>query len=216
MGPQTHDCFEYQEAEYRRLARLLHDDLGQLLAALCMHLQLAADTAQPASQAPSAQCLDIARLAMEQVREVSFELCPSILDHAGLAATLPDYLDRQARRTGLAVNLVVSSSWKPLSSRLESACFRVVQEAVRNVIRHASATQLRVELRQDAEAVHLTVADDGVGFDTDSVPPDTRFPRRFGLAAMRQRVKMLGGDWNLDSAPGQGTTIRVRFPVEFN
>lgn len=214
MGPQTHDCFEYQEAEYRRLARLLHDDLGQLLAALCMHLQLAADTAQRASPAPAAQCLDIARQAMEQVREVSFELCPSILDHAGLAATLPDYLDRQARRTGLAVSLVISSSWRPLSSGLESAFFRMIQEGVRNVIRHASATRLRVELRQDAEAVHLTIADDGVGFDPVAPSLHTGLPRRLGLAAMRQRVELLGGDWSIESTPGHGTSIRVQVPIE--
>jgi len=213
METQADVSVEYQEAEYRRLARLLHDDLGQLLAALCMHLQVAVETTPRTPPSPWTQCLAIAEQAMEQVRDVSCELCPSILDDAGLAATLPDYLDRQARRTGLQVSLLVSSAWKPLPRVLESTCFRVIQEAVRQVLRRAPAAILRVELRQDAEAVHLTIADDAAGVEP-AAPPRHGVPSALGMAAMRQRVEAMGGEWSLESAPFQGTSLRVRIPVE--
>ena len=95
------------------------------------------------------QCLAIAEQAIEQVREMSLDLSPSMLDDLGLPDTLRFYLDHQSQRTGLAVNLVVSSAWTPLPREVEAVCFRVTQEALVNVIRHASARQVQVELRQD-------------------------------------------------------------------
>jgi len=202
-----------QEAEYRRLSEHLHDDVCQLLAALCMHLHLAEASGGPDAGAYVQQCLAIAQQASEHVRDMSLDLSPSMLGDVRFPDVLRSYLDRQAQRTGLAVKVIASTAWTPLRPELDAACFRVTQEALRNVIRHAAARQVQVELRQDAEAVSLTIRDDGVGFDPSAIePPASRAPP-WGLTAVRQRVELLGGNCRIESAPGQGTTIRVCLPL---
>jgi signal transduction histidine kinase len=218
MESQMQNFVASQEADYRRLACHLHDDIGQLLTALGMHLQLAGDQRQLDSQRHLErhleQCLAINKQLLEQVRDMSLDLSPSLLEDVGLPDSLRYYLDRQSQRTGLAIHLVTSTAWNPLSRAVEAVCFRVTQEAVRNVIRHASARRIQVELRQDAEAVHLTISDDGVGFDPASLEQEGVPHRKLGLTAMRQRVELLTGRWSLESAPGQGTLIRVSLPVD--
>ena len=202
-----------QEAEYRRLARHLHDGIGQLLAATAMHAHLAKDLPQPDARPHLEQCLAILEQAIEQVREISLDLSPSTLDKLGLPDTLRFYLDHQSQRTGLAVNLIVSSAWTPLPPEVEAVCFRVTQEAVVNVIRHASAGHVQVELRQDPEAVYLTIRDNGAGFDPAWLEQSDERTGQLGLVAMRLRVELVGGCWSIESAPGQGTRIRVCFPA---
>jgi signal transduction histidine kinase len=211
---QTRQFVVSQEAEYRRLARHLHDGVGQLLAALAMHLHLAKDLPPPDARPYLEQCLAIAEQAIEQVREMSLDLSPSTLDDLGLPNTLRYYLDRQAQRAGLAVNLVASSAWTPVPREVEAVCFRVTQEALVNVIRHASARQVQVELRQDAEAVHLAIRDNGVGFDPAAVEQGNGPHRKLGLTAMRQRVELLGGSWSIESAVGKGTVIHICLPID--
>jgi signal transduction histidine kinase len=203
-----------QEAEYRGLARHLHDDIGQLLAALCLQLHLSKDQGQLAPDPHLEQCMALTEQALERVRDMSLDLSPSLLHDVALPETLRDYLDRQSERTGLAVNLIISSSWTPLPREVEVACFRATQQALANVIRYASARQVQVELRQDAEAVYLTVCDDGVGFDPDSLEQGYISPQKLGLTAMRQRIELLGGRWSIESAPGQGTRICVSLPLD--
>lgn len=210
---RTRQFLASQEAERRRLSRQLHDGLGQMLAAICMRLHAAEDLhgedARPALEA----CLTIVEQAIHQVRELSQDLHPPLLDGFGLQPALRGYLDRLAERAGLSVSLVTSSSLDPLPDELEMACFRVIQEALANVIRHASARQVRVELRRDAEAVELTIRDDGVGFDPQAVERRSRRSAHFGITAMRQRVESLGGSCWIESAPGQGTTVQAHWPL---
>jgi two-component system, NarL family, sensor histidine kinase UhpB len=212
---QTRQCVISQEAEYRRLARHLHDGIGQLLAATAMHAHLAKDLPPPDARPHLEQCLAIVEQAIEQVRDISLGLSPSMLGQLGLPDTLRLYLNHQAQRTGLAVNLIVSSAWTPLPPEVEAVCFRVTQEAVVNAIRHASAGHVQVELRQDPEAVYLTIRDNGAGFDPAGLEqPEQGRNCRLGLPAMRMRVELLGGCWNIESAPGQGTVIRAFLPSD--
>ncbi len=203
-----------QEAEYRLLARHLHDEIGQLLAALCLQLRLSKDQRQPAPDPHLEQCVALTEQALERVRDMSLDLSPSLLHDTGLPDTLRYYLDRQSQITGLTVSLIICSSWTPLPREVEFACFRAAQQLLANVIRHASARQVQVELRQDAEAVYLTVCDDGVGFDPDSLEQGYISPQKLVLTAMRQRIELLGGRWSIESAPGQGTRICVSLPLD--
>ncbi len=202
-----------QEAERRRLSRQLHDELGQLLAAICMRLHAAEDLGGQVVRPALDACLAIAEQAIRQVRELSHDLCPPLLDDFGLLPALRGYLDCLAERAGLSVGLVTSSSLDPLPDELQTACFRVIQEALANVIRHASARHVRVELRRDAEAVELTIRDDGVGFDPQAVERSSRRSASFGMTAMRQGAEVLGGSCWIESAPGQGTTVQARWPL---
>lgn len=201
------------EAERQRLGQELHNEVSQLLAALSMRLNVLRDTPVRDMRASLDECLAITAQAIEQVREMSLDLSPSILADASLTDTVEYYLERQAQRAGLTVNLIVSSSWTPVAREVEDACLRVVQEAMINVVRHASARHVQVRLRQDAEEVDLSIRDDGVGFAPESCQQGSANPEMLGLIAMRQRVELLGGRCRIVSAPGQGTSIQVSLPV---
>jgi len=210
---QVRQFMAVQEAESRRLSRRLHDEIGQLLAALCMRLHLVQDLDVQDAGPHLGECLAIAQQSIEKVREISFDLSPLMLEGGSLLDTVRYYLDHQSRRHGLAVDFTASSSWTPLPREVEGACLRLVQEAVGNVIQHASARHVQVELRQDAEATDLTIRDDGVGFSPASLSQPCVPPRTLGLTAVRQRIELLGGKWHVESAPGQGTVIRATLPV---
>lgn len=210
---RTRQLLVWQEAEHRRLTRQLHDGPSQMLAAICMRLHAVEDLGGPAGRSIRDECLKMAEQTIRELRELSFDLWPSLLDDFGLQPALRGYLDRLAERSGLSVNLVTSTSLGPLPDELETACFRVVQEVLTNVIRHAGAQHVRVELQRDAESLQLTIRDDGSGFDPQAA---ARSPNRFaqlGLTAMRQRVELLGGNCCIESRLGRGTTIQVRWPL---
>jgi signal transduction histidine kinase len=175
---------------------------------------MARDLGVDKAQAAVDECLRVSEQAIAQVREVSRDLCPSLLDELGLLAALQAYLEDQARRTGLAVNLVACSSLGKWPGELESTCFRVAQAALANAIEQASAQHVQVELRRDAEGVYLTICDDGVGVDPQAVERRTGEPQEQGLPAMRQRVELLGGTCRIEAGPGQGTKIEICLPLD--
>ena len=150
---------------------------------------------------------------MEAVRSMSLELRPSVLDDLGLAAALRWYADRQGRRAGLAVRVRTQLPTERLASDLETACFRVAQEAITNVARHAGAKRVEVDARAEDGTLDLTVRDDGTGFDVAAVRGGTTAEGSIGLDGMEERVRLLGGDFRIDSQPGTGTTVWARFPL---
>jgi two-component system sensor histidine kinase UhpB len=123
------------------------------------------------------------------------------------------YADRQAQRAGFAVHLDVQSGGALLSSELTIACFRVVQEAMTNVVRHAQARHVWVELGQAADHVDLVIRDDGLGFDPQTARHRATLGEGFGLAGIQERAELLGGGAAIQSQPGHGTIIRVWIPI---
>jgi signal transduction histidine kinase len=202
------------ESERHDLARTLHDDIGQLLAAMSMQLHLAKDSLQPDACQVLEDCLSITRQAIDRVRAMSADLYPSILDGLGLPEALRCHLDDQANQSGVAVHLLTSASWTRLPMEIEAACFRMAQQAVDRAIHHASATQVHVELRHDPEAVHLTIRDNGSEFDRSSLDSCKGRPPNSGLAALCQRIELLMGRWSIETLPEQGTLIRICVPVD--
>jgi signal transduction histidine kinase len=202
-----------QESERRRIARELHDEIGQTLTAIGINLQAAG----LAADEPSRQRLDEASAivdhAIEQVRHLSLDLRPSILDDLGLDAALRWYANRQIQRTGLAVRLFTQLEDERLPTEVETTCFRVTQEALTNVARHAHAQRVWIELRQLPGAVELDISDDGVGFDLEIVRRRAAAGESLGLLGMQERVELLGGSFTADSQPGQGTRIYIRLPL---
>ncbi len=208
---------ETQEEERRNLARELHDEIGQVLTTVNLNLEALRPRVEPAALPRLEESLEVVGRAIEQVRSLSLDLRPASLDLLGLEAALRAYLTRQAARAGLALEFTSNLGERRLPPTLEIVLFRVAQEAMTNVLRHARATRCRVELTTDGE-VRLTVRDDGVGFDAAAA--QERALRGvgfdlagFGLVSMRERVVLFGGRIDFDSAPGRGTTIRVQFPL---
>ncbi|MBV9125186.1 MAG: sensor histidine kinase [Planctomycetes bacterium] len=151
--------------------------------------------------------------AILQIRNMSLELRPSLLDDLGLVAALRWYVDRLARRSGLAIQFLHSLLPARLGPDLETTCFRIAQEALTNVVRHARARQVRVELHGEEAELYLAIRDDGAGFDVQEAREGAARGTHLGLLGMQERVQLSGGRLEIRSAPNQGTDIQVRFPL---
>jgi len=206
---------EAQEAERQSIARELHDQIGQVLTAIHLNLQ----TVRASSESNEARALidegvAIVDEALDQVRNLSFELRPSLLDDLGLATALRWYADRFTHRTGIRSTTTINLPEPParLTRDLETACFRIVQEALTNVVRHARARNVAIRLQKRNSEIRLTVKDDGSGFDAHSqnLAP---FTTHVGLRGMRERALALGGRLSVRSS-SRGTRISALFPNE--
>jgi PAS domain S-box-containing protein len=197
-----------REQEKSRVARELHDELGQALTALkidvvWMKQNLSAPTAQLAGKLTEMQLLVDGTVAA--TRRISSDLRPLVLDDLGLAAAVEWLVQSFTTRTGVACELAVSSELE-LQDPYATTVFRVLQESLTNIAKHAEATQVEVSLHREGARTVLHVADDGRGFDTSA-------PRKsgsFGLLGMRERAALLGGEIKIDSAPGKGTRLELR------
>jgi signal transduction histidine kinase len=200
---------ELAEKEKSELARNLHDELGGLLTAAKMDVSWlqARLLADAELQQRLQQLGNVLDEAMDVKRRVVEELRPSLLDHFGLAVALRAYLESVSAKSGLACEVIIGGE-EDIPKDIAIGLFRVVQEALTNVVRHAAARKVRLELTGDGRVYSLKLADDGSGIDLTS--PDFRWTH--GLAGMRHRVKALGGQLALRSAPGQGTVLDVQVP----
>jgi signal transduction histidine kinase len=205
---------EVQEEERRRLARDLHDDLGQALTALKIQLEsVARSGAGGALSRQIGECVDTTRHALERVRQLSLSLRPLQLDDLGLVAALRSHLDRQAALGKLKPHFDATDVPGPLAPDIETACFRVAQEAITNVLRHARAANLWVRLFAADGKLALTVRDDGAGFDVDAARRRAAAGGSLGVVSMEERVALAGGSFELRTSPGQGTTMLATFPL---
>jgi PAS domain S-box-containing protein len=211
LGSLSRQLLAAQETERRRLARELHDELGQVLTAISMNLQTIKGLCDSSIHPRFEESLAILDRAIQQVRDLSLELRPSVLDDLGLAAALRWYADRHAQRTGLTIHVSTDVPAR-LPTQIETACFRVVQEALTNVARHARARQAWVEVRGEEE-LYLVVRDDGAGFDVRAALQRAAQGVTFGLLGMQERVELLGGTLSFASRPGAGTRVEARVPL---
>jgi signal transduction histidine kinase len=198
---------EHQEHERRVLARELHDQLGQSLVAILLNLQGIENELSPRSRARVPESTQIIKQMIEQVRTLAFELRPAILDEFGLVEALENLVTNFGTRAGLRVSFTARPTDVRAPVEIETACFRIVQEALSNVARHALAHRVEVKLRAQDVALEVTVWDDGVGFSIDQ--PSTGL----GLMGMGERAELVGGHLDIESAPSAGTTVRAQFPL---
>lgn len=209
----SRSLLETQESERGDLARELHDEIGQILTVVSMNLHATRRLIPPAAERRIDESIKIIDHAIQQVRSISLELRPSMLDDLGLDAALRWYVDRQAQRTGLLIQLSLQLLER-LPSDLESTCFRIIQEGVTNATRHARARHVWVMVRQSLQALDLCVRDDGVGFDPEAARRRATSGACIGLLGMRERARLAGGRLDVESSPAHGSEIRVRIPRE--
>ncbi len=206
-----------QEAERKRISRELHDELGQALTAMRINLaSLESDLLPTLSAANGEKLVETGRLLdeiLDHVRELSLAFRPTMLDELGLVPTLRWYADRYAKRLGIEVEFEASGLENRLPTEIETALYRVVQEALTNIARHAQARRVHLHLARKGSKVTASIQDDGAGFDlekrTATGPPDSGA----GLIGMRERIALLGGTFSLQAAPGRGTRLSVVVPV---
>lgn len=202
-----------EEDERRTIARELHDEVGQLLSAVKVELALARRTADSGAQGRLlASAESMTDEALHGVRDLSRLLHPALLDDLGLPAAVDWYLQGFGRRTGIRVELVQEGMDERLPPVAEAGAYRIIQEALSNVARHARASLCRVYVQRRVGSVAITVEDNGIGFDP-AVPPAGLAPGGLGLIGIRERAWQLGGTVRLETAPGTGTRLTVELPA---
>jgi PAS domain S-box-containing protein len=199
-----------QEEERRHLARELHDEIGQALTAAKINLQAAREESDPARSKRIDETAAILERLLGQVRQISLNLRPSILDDLGLVPALRSLLDEQGRRASIAVRFSAKNIPENLDPEIQTTCFRIAQEAITNAVRHAGATQIDLDLRREDENLQLNVQDNGRGFETPSAPSQTI---GLGLLGMKERAVLVGGRTRISSSPGKGTTVDATLPL---
>ncbi len=203
---------EAQEAERRHIARELHDEIGQAMTGVQLGLQaIEPYLTDPDASAHLVDSMKAIEQMLQQVRDLSLNLRPSILDDFGLVPALRRYLDQQARRTGLIVEFATETVQR-LPPQIETVCYRIAQEALTNVARHARATRVSVSITESNGEARLFIRDDGVGFD---VAETLKYAEgaSLGLIGMRERAALVGGIVEIKSVIGEGTLIQAHFPV---
>ena len=202
-----------REQEKSRIARELHDELGQLLTMLQMDVAWCREKAPAGDQAFAAKLDRMASLLKSTIaatRRIAADLRPLMLDDLGLVPSLEWLAENFSQRTGVACNLHVGAGELPLSKSQASAVFRIVQESLTNVAKHAQASHVDVAVERSDDALVVRIQDDGVGFSAAA----PRKPGSFGLFGLRERASLLGGQATITSKPGEGTIVEVRLPIE--
>ncbi len=204
-----------QEEERHRIARELHDQMGQHLTALILGLKILKDGTPPLSAQHERlhQLQQLTDLIGKEVHHLALELRPTALDDLGLHTTLMNYVEGWSERSGVAVDFhstgLEADRLPPL---LETALYRIVQEGLTNVLKHAQARRVSLILQRSPNQMVAILEDDGCGFDPPGDRQGAAVPDRLGLLGMRERVALLGGTLTIESTPGKGTTIFVRIP----
>ena len=212
----SRQLIEAQEDERRRIARELHDQIGQVLTAVKMNLhavQGVCDTKEAGAHIKDN--IEAVDEALRLVRDLSVDLRPPLLDDLGLVTALQWYVDRYAKRTRVAAEVLIGlkDPNERFSREVETACFRIAQEALTNVARHAHAQNVLLRLRKKANVLYLLVKDDGVGFDPQALRRRAPRAATLGLLGMQERAHAAGGQVEIHSGISKGTEIRLELPL---
>lgn len=203
-----------QEEERRRISRELHDEIGQHLTALMLGLKAAGSCTDLAVvQSQMLKLQQITAVIGKEIHELALELRPTALDDLGLARALTNYLEEWAALSKIEVDFhSIGLDEERLPSHLETTLYRIIQEALNNVLKHASAKHVSVILERRADQAIGIIEDDGCGFEVGS-PENQNTQRHLGLLGMGERAALVRGELSVESSPGQGTTVFVRLPL---
>ncbi len=205
----SHKLLDAQETERRNLARELHDDVGQLATAITIDLKRAERVAGvPEKDALVRRALEGTSRLLQSMHRIAGRIRTGVLDDLGLHQALAAYVSEFGERAGLATELELDFEDEEVPQHLAVNAYRIVQEALTNVLKHAQARRVSVRVSVLDDTLVLGIDDDGRGFDPGTAPDE-----RFGLLGMRERVELLDGSFALDSQPGQGTRIEARLPL---
>lgn len=197
-----------QERERLRIGRALHDEAGQTLTAIALEVERAASESPPDQREQMAALAAQLHESLDEIRRISRDLRPEALDDLGLINALIALTSRVGRQSGVRIERRLSGQLPPLPTELELVIYRVAQEALTNVLRHAQASHCLIALESSDGEVELRVTDDGVGIPSERVNSDT-----IGIEGMRERALLGNGTLNIQSRPGQGTQVTLRLPV---
>ncbi|PWT89051.1 MAG: hypothetical protein C5B56_07815 [Proteobacteria bacterium] len=206
-----HRINDILEEQSKRIAHAVHDEAGQLLAAVFLRLEQASREMSPAC----ASCFDEIKRMLEmievQLREIAHDLRPTVLDDLGLIPAVQCFSERVSKRYGIEIRCESSLAGR-LSPPIETTIYRIVQESLNNVVKHANATRVEIRIAENANQVRCTIEDNGAGFDLTEVL-SRRGSRGLGLLGIRERVDSVGGELAIQSLPGNGTSLSITIPT---
>jgi signal transduction histidine kinase len=210
----SHRVLSAQEEERKRISRELHDVIAQMLTGINVRLETLKVEATAKPRGLSRKITRTQRLvekSVDIVHRFARELRPVVLDDLGLIPALHAFLKCFAKETGIPIHLTAFAAVETLSSAKRTVLYRVAQEALSNVARHAHASRVNVDIHKIQDAACMAIQDDGRSFQVDRVLQSRRY-KRLGLLGMRERVEMVGGRFRVESSPGHGTTIHIEIP----
>lgn len=201
---------QLQETERRAIARELHDEIGQMLTALRLLLTIKPGVPQGKALSRVTDARAVVQNLFERVSALALDLRPAMLDELGLVGSLPGLFRRYTKRTNIRIQFDHSGVVeKRFPQEVETAAYRIVQEALTNVVRHAGVSRATVTLRADSRTLSVRIEDSGRGFALMG----TRSDSSTGLIGMQERARLLGGSLSIDSAPGDGTRVTAVLPA---
>jgi signal transduction histidine kinase len=206
---------EVQESERKRIAQELHDGLGQNLMLVknraVMGRERLADPEKAATQLNEISAA--ASLALQEVRQIAYSLRPFELDRLGLTKAIAVMLERVAATAPIRFDTQVDDLSDALAEDAQIHLYRVIQESINNILKHSAAASVIVEVQRDPESIRIVIHDDGKGFDPKTLDYATAGSRGLGLTGIGERVRVLGGQWDIQSAPGKGTRLNITIPA---
>ncbi len=203
-----------QEEERRRIARELHDDISQALTALIFSAEEGFEMSDPDEIKHRLQSMhDIIQNTLDVVHQIIFDLRPSMLDHLGLVPAMRWFAETHLESRGARVTIKQDKPLRRLSPELETALFRVVQEAITNIARHSAARNVELNIHLDQDELCVDIIDDGIGFEINSVTISPDSGRGLGLLGMEERLELLDGEVTIETAEGAGTKVFIRVPI---
>lgn len=205
-----------QEEERKRVARELHDETSQVLTSLLISLAILEESiTSETARSRITETRQLAHQTLRAIRSLSLDLRPSALDDLGLLPALRWYIKEYQQKFSIDIEFQSSGLKERLPTEMETALYRIVQEALTNAARHGQASQVRVTLIDDGQIIRTTIADNGKGFDSDKLQkvPGAGQERGWGLVGMHERANLLGGTLEISSQAGKGTTIRASIPL---
>jgi signal transduction histidine kinase len=214
LGALTEELHASKEEERRHIVQELHDGLGQVLTAAKISLHIARKGETPDKSQPRIdEAVRFIDQCIDSVRDLSRGMRPALLDEDGLLPALQAFLEEQRRHSGLTLTLRAPPALRRLPPATEVALFRIVQESLTNVLRHARAVQVVVTIDTTQDSLEASVRDDGQGFDVDAVMGKTLAAQHLGLVGMRERARSIGADFSITSTLGRGAQVSVRLPM---
>lgn len=210
----SHRVLSAQEEERKRISRELHDVIAQMLTGINVQLAILKTEAVDNTKGITRKISRTQRLvekSVDSVHRFARELRPAVLDDLGLIPALHSLMKSFSKKTGVHVSLTTFAALETLSSVKRTVLYRVVQESLTNITRHAQASRVEVSILKEGKAVCMQINDDGIAFDVEQVWQD-RKSQHLGLLGMRERVEMVGGKFRIESRPGQGTSIHAQIP----
>jgi len=205
-----------QEEERKKIARELHDEIGQILTAIKINLELLKRKIGKDFEGQIEENINLINRAIEEVRDISLNLRPSLIDDLGLISAIKWLVDKIKEKSNLNIELSLKLEQKDIPKDFSITIFRIIQEGLTNVVRHAEATEVLLRVIQEDDEIEIFIKDNGKGFDIKQVFKDISKGRALGLLGIKERVELLNGRIEIKSEIQKGTEIKINIPLERN